>query len=261
MSQCDPDSKKTTISLKEAIEIAGAIVRWGSLSMGGLCLLMYTHEIGQFPEGLNLGEGLAFYLVCVGFWIVYSVYVVGLTTAGTLLIGIAIKLGTKLKRKKAEGRVERHRNVDAPTDFSSMWDVPVAALGCTGWFFLGTYLFQNPGSAWVAVVISLFQGMAVAMVVWLRRQRGHALSGLVVTLTAPSDPKRKAEGLLFAQRVLAAFIFVFPLIVSLERTALVDAAFKIAKLRKDDAIIHVRKPWSIRISQSTLQSSPSFLGE
>ena len=50
----------------------GLYEEWGTLAVGGLCLLIDSNEIDQFPEGINLGEGLAFYLVSAGFLIMSS---------------------------------------------------------------------------------------------------------------------------------------------------------------------------------------------
>jgi hypothetical protein len=255
-------SSKETMSFKELVDLSGAIVRWGALSMGGLCLLMYTNEIGQFPEGLNLGEGLAFYLVCVGFWIVYSLYVMGLTAAGCLLIGPLMKWAQKMNRRRAANKMMKlPRNTDAPTDFSPMWDVLVAVAGVCGLFFIGFYIWKNPKIGWIALLLSLCQGLLVAMGLWLRRQHTYLQSGLVVATDIPSDPDRKLATVRFMQRPLIALLFVLPLLIGPERMFLVDAAFKIAKLRKDNATIHVQKPWSVRVSVSTLQPTESFLGD
>lgn len=39
-----------------------------------------------------------------------------------------------------------------------------------------------------------------------------------------------------------------------------DAAFRLAQLRKDNATIHVKVPWAARVGKSTLPQSQSFLG-
>lgn len=45
-----------------------------------------------------------------------------------------------------------------------------------------------------------------------------------------------------------------------EKLFLVNAAFRLAQLRKDSATIHVKAPWSARVAQSNLPKSQSFLG-
>lgn len=58
----DANSKNTEPN--EFAGLIGTFTKYGTLLVGGLCLLMYSNEIGQFPEGMGIGEGLAFYLVC-----------------------------------------------------------------------------------------------------------------------------------------------------------------------------------------------------
>jgi hypothetical protein len=43
-------SSISTTAAKISLEEVGAFTRYGTLIVGGLCLLMYSYEIGQFPE-------------------------------------------------------------------------------------------------------------------------------------------------------------------------------------------------------------------
>jgi hypothetical protein len=240
--------------LKEFIELIGAIVRWSALLIGGLCLLVYTHEIGQFPEGMNLGEGLAFYLVCIGFGIAYSIYWIGLTAIGCLIVGKPISL------LMARHRVKTTRpNSLVPVDLSPMWDISVVIVGGFGLVILTLYILNNPAQNWTALFTSVCQGMLVALVLWARRQHSHLQSDLLVS--ADKSHRDTAESFAIRQFVFMAFLVVFPWLIGPNQTFIVDTAFTVAKLRKDSATIHVQKPWSIRVSQSTLKSSESFLGE
>lgn len=252
---------KEKMSLKELVGLARAIVRWGALSIGGLCLLMYTDEIGQFPEGLDLGEGLAFYLVCVGFFIVYSFYLVGLTTAGCLLFSIPLTWAQKNNQRRNTSVVQRRGSIEAPTDFSPMWDMPVAVVGGVSLLLIGLYVASNPKIGWTILPLTLCQGIFVAMIIRFHRQRLYLQSGLIVTSDIPYDTNKRLLSLLFFQRLIAVLLFVFPLLMGPEKMFLVDTAFRIAKLRKDDATIHVQKPWTTRVSESTLTPTASFLGE
>jgi hypothetical protein len=40
----------------------------------------------------------------------------------------------------------------------------------------------------------------------------------------------------------------------------VDAAFRVAHIRQDHAVIHVRAPWNDRVTRAGLKAASSFLG-
>lgn len=240
--------------LKEFIELTSAIVRWSALLIGGLCLLVYTHEIGQFPEGMNLGEGLAFYLVCIGFGIAYSIYWLGLTSAGCLIVGKPLSWLIERHRVKTKRRSAR-----VPVNLSPMWDLSVVMVGGMGLVLLTLYILSNPSQHWTVLFTSICQGLLVALVLWARRQHLHLQSGLLVS----TDGKDRDAPGSFAtpQYVFTAMLVILPWFMGPNKTFIVSTAFSVAKLRKESATIHVQKPWSIRVAQSTLEPSESFLGE
>jgi len=49
------------LQAKDIWELAVSVIKWGSLLVGGTCLLVTSAEIGQFPEDMSAGEGLALY--------------------------------------------------------------------------------------------------------------------------------------------------------------------------------------------------------
>lgn len=123
------DEKGKDWDVGDLLEQVGTVAKYGTLLVGGLCLLMYSNEIGQFPEGMGLGEGLAFYLVCAGFLFVYLMYMGICTATGCLLlVGPAKWINRLLMRRKSLGRKPMGQ-VLLHTDFSSMRDVPVVAMG------------------------------------------------------------------------------------------------------------------------------------
>lgn len=249
------------LPLKDLVELGGSFVRWGSLSMGGLCLLIYSNEIGQFPEGLNLGEGLAFYLVCAGFWLVYSLYVVILTALGSVLMAWPARVAYEVRRRKRASTEARRSSVDLPVDFSPMYEFPCIAFGLLGLLVLGIYAFSDAMGAAVLFALALLQGLFVATFLLVRRRHIYLASGLLVHSDTHEDVRRKRATTTLAQRVVIGFIVVAPLVIGSERFALVDAAFRTAQLRKEKAVIHVKKPWSTRVASSKLVPGKSFLGE
>lgn len=53
---------------------------------------------------------------------------------------------------------------------------------------------------------------------------------------------------------------IAPFFLAQNRTFLVDGAFRVAQLRKDNATVHVKSPWSDRVAMSRLVHDKSFLG-
>ena len=161
-------------ALKDMAELIAAYAKWGAVSVGGFCLMIYSVEIGQFPEGLNLGEGLAFYLVCAGFWIVYTLYAVVTTAMGSLLMAGPALVYQKYTRRRSGARHE----ANVPTDYSPMWEVPTISLGFVGfviWFF---YVFYHPLDGAIFMALPLAQGFLVAILLTMRRRLRLFHSGI-----------------------------------------------------------------------------------
>lgn len=118
--------------LKDVAELLSTCGKWGAFFIGGFCMLLYTNEIEQFPEGLQLGEGLAFYLVSAGFFFAYAFYTVGLTAFGCILLRWPAHWlrngGITWRRRKNSAKTASSRlDTDLPTDFASMPAVPARA--------------------------------------------------------------------------------------------------------------------------------------
>src|SRR5260370_6589135 len=110
------EKKEQKVStVKDVVEITSAAVRWGALLAGGFCLLYYCTEIGHFPEGIELGEGLAFYLISVAFMLICAFYITCLTALGSALVGLPTDwLRSKMIRRRAHlGKDDPY--VDVPT--------------------------------------------------------------------------------------------------------------------------------------------------
>ncbi|WP_157773825.1 hypothetical protein [Variovorax atrisoli] len=255
------ESSATKLTLKEMVDLGGSFVRWGSLATGGLCLLLYSNEIGQFPEGLNLGEGLAFYLVCAGFWIAYSLYVLILTALGSLIMVLPARAAYRaFRRRRALSKTHRN-SVDLPIDFSPMYDLPCVGLALVGLLVLVIHAATDLTRAALFLALAILEGVLVATFLLVRRRHVHLSAGLLVHSDTQEDIKRKRSATALAQQVAIGFIVLAPLAVGPERFGLVETAFKTAQLRKDNAVIHVKKPWSVRVASSKLVPGKSFLGD
>jgi len=256
----DTSSKST--ELNEFAGLIGTFTKYGTLLVGGLCLLMYSNEIGQFPEGVGIGEGLAFYLVCAGFLIVYSLYTGICTATGCLLLAWPARaLHRMLVRREALGN-RRVGQVLLHTDFSSMWELPVVALGVLGLIGHGIFVYfsAQPAEAALFLAVPLAQGAGVVFLLVVTRRQRHLESGVLLPEYSDRSIASKRRDAVTARRVFFVWLVLAPMLLAPERLFLVDAAFRLAQLRKDSGTIHVKAPWSARVAQSSLPKSASFLG-
>lgn len=252
--------KEKFAARKQVIELGGAFAKWGTFAVGGLCLVLYSNEIGHFPEGLDLGEGLAFYLVCAGFFLVYGLYTAICTAMGSVLMALPMRMAHRLGLRKGQAKGTQTGLALLHADFSPMWDFPVVGLGIVGFVLLAFHATRDLTNAALFLVVPVMQGMAVGFLLVVRRRQQHLKTGLLVGGETPQDLEERKANTVIAQRLLTAWIIVAPMLIGPERMFLVDAAFRAAQLRKDNAIIHVKTPWSTRVAASKLTAGKSFLG-
>lgn len=256
----DANSKNTEPN--EFAGLIGTFTKYGTLLVGGLCLLMYSNEIGQFPEGMGIGEGLAFYLVCAGFLIAYSLYTGICTATGCFLLAWPARaLHRILVRREALSR-KRVGQMLLHTDFSAMWELPVVALGIVGLIGHGIFIYYSsqPVQAALFFTVPLAQGAGIVFLLVVTRRKQHLESGVLLPEYSDRSIMTKRRDTVTARRVFFVWLVVAPLILAPEKLFLVDAAFKLAQLRKDGATVHVKAPWSVRVAQSALPKAQSFLG-
>jgi hypothetical protein len=246
----------------EFIGWVGTVAKYGTLLVGGLCLLTYSNEIGHFPEGIGLGEGLAFYLVCACFLIAYTLYAVLCTAAGCLLlVWPAQVLDRRLARRENVAQ-QRVGQMPLLTDFSSMRDPGVLATGVVGWVIFALYVHGSPGllPAFLGLLMLVAQGFGVICLLIVNRRHQHFESDLLVPNWRDQLTPTRRRDTVVTRRVLWSWLAIAPFLLAPEKLFFVDAAFRLAQLRKDTATIHVKAPWSVRVSESSLPKASSILG-
>ena len=259
--QQDPERTPDRLSqLKQFGELGNAALKWITVVPGSICMLLYSVKMGQFPEGLALGEGLAFYLICAAFWIAFSLYVGAASVLGVVVAGPLMAFFERRKRARAVG--SGHLLHMAPTTSFAFSKDPmlrtIAAVVLAADLVLALKWWQD---SLQFLLMALIQGAALCFLVeivaklrWLRQPLVHADS-------PPAEVQRSVRGLKQARAGLGAALLLVPLLVGPQGISLVDAAFRAAQLRKDHATIHVKKPWAIRVVRSGLVAHESFMGE
>ena len=148
------------------------------------------------------------------------------------------------------------------TDFSAMWELPVVALGIVGLLGHGVFIFYSsqPVQAALFLGVPLAQGAGMVFLLVVTRRKQHLESGVILPEYSDRSIMTKRRDTVTARRVFFVWLVLAPLLLAPEKLFLVDAAFKLAQLRKDGATVHVKAPWSVRVGQSTLPKAQSFLG-
>ncbi|MYN04248.1 hypothetical protein GTP41_19330 [Pseudoduganella sp. DS3] len=252
-----PSSKLSTY--KEIAELIGLYAKWGTLAVGGLCLLIYSNEIDQFPEGINLGEGLAFYLVSAGFLIAYTVFAIAVTAMGSVLMALPTNIFERSRHNRSVTS-RAHIESQLKPDYSPMWSGPVLGIGCLGLIIWVLYSLKNPFNGITFAPVPLMQGLLIALLLGVQQRLAVLDVNLVLGGSNAEEIDRKRANNRFAQKCFFIGLVVCPMLLAPNRTFLVDAGFRIAQLRKDNATIHVKKPWADRVANSTLKQRSSFLG-
>ncbi len=249
---------------KELAELIGIFGKWGVLFIGGLCLLVYANEIGSFPEGLQLGEGLAFYMVAAGFVLVYGFYTLGLVALGSIAArwpyqGFVSALywyrGKRIKKKKQSSFEHL-----VPIDFSVMWGAEIWGGALLGIAFIGFLVIQG-AALWLQIELALMEGALLGMLVVSRRRRRFLDSNLAPIEPVSDNGQDRKQQHTIIQRMLLGMMVIAPLILGSSQSALVNSAFRVAQLRKDNATIQIQKQWATRLVDRGQTASPSFLGD
>lgn len=259
----DPNTQQPN-RFRELAELIGLFGKWGVLFIGGFCLLVYANEIGSFPEGLQLGEGLAFYMVSAGFVLVYGFYTVGLVALGSIMArwpyqGIMLAVDW-YRAKRTKTRKQSSFEQLVPIDFAVMWSGEVWGGALLGSVFIG-FLVTQGAALWLQVELALMEGALLGMLVASRRRKRFLDTNLVpIELTDDNcRERRKQHGVV--QRLLTGMMIVSPLLLGASQLALVDSAFRVAQLRKDKATIQIQKQWASRLFDRGQTAAPSFLGD
>lgn len=248
--------------LKESIDLVGSVAKYGTLLVGGVCLLLYSHHIGRFPEGIGLGEGLAFYLMCAGFLVVYGLYAVLCIAGGAVVLIWPIRFAQRRLRMLDEKR-QVHFRWFVRTDFSVVTSPPFVAVAVLSLALHFGYIYYRPSDSlngWLFLAVPLVQAVGFLLFLVLSRRYEHVMSGLVTDEDMHTPASSSREELVIARRVFVVWLIVAPMLIAPEKLFLVNAAFRLAQLRKDNATVHVKAPWSARLEQSALVGRKSFLG-
>lgn len=242
------------LQLKDIWELASSVIKWGSLLIGGVCLLATSAAIGQFPEDINLGEGIALYFLSAGFVLAYALYWLAVTSIGLCLLRWPMEL-----LRLAHRHIPRHAPAYLPTSFKAMWVFPTWLIALlSALFSLTLFRFKLVDVLTYGSIIVL-QGFIGGLLLLIRRKLRFEASGLSMA-AVPGERSTDPIGLRQGAYFLFAFWLLAPILIGQNQGNFVDAAFRVAQLRKDHATVHVAVPWNKPLADAGLHAGASFLG-
>lgn len=240
---------------KEFIDLSSMVLRWGAVLGGGLSLLVYTKEIRRFPAGIGLGEGLAFYLISAALVLYYVVYLVCVSSIGSVLMRFPFELLLKFDHRK------RLRNGDPSgvppnTTLAAMTGLEVVVMAAIGGIFY-LLLVMKTGAPWYAAVgAPAVQGATIALWLIINRRQEFDKAGLVLPVKDATKERNRLRQQPFARRVVLFMLIFMPLFFMPSGADAVRIAFSTAQLRKEGAVLHVQKRWSGLLTMEKGLASP-----
>ena len=254
--ETDPSEVGAVGAIKEWASLIALAVRWGAVVVGGMSLLLYAGEIGHFPSGIGLGEGLAFYLICTAFFLLYFLYWTAVTAIGAVLMRAPFEWLLRLDRKRGKSN-PNHQHLPHLIPLGRMTSLEVITTAVIGlWFLVKLCLDGEPRWYWL-LLIALVQGLMVGL--WLIIKRQQEFSRVSFGGIKADEPKRQRERL-FALRASAVLILVLPFLLMPDRKGFVDTTFGWSQLRKENAVVHIKAPWTALLDTVYVPGQKSFRG-
>lgn len=239
----------------EKVLRGATLLRWLCLAVGVLLILTYTQEIQQFPEGMTLGEGLAFYLLVLAYGLIGSIYLVCMTSIGGLFIRVFLWCFDKICAFKAKQAPEQEKRWIFEKDKAQLtqwWQFSCAVLGC---LFLLPLGLNDPESLWRHSAVILLQGMLGFGYLSLSRLASFKASGLIV-----EGPKKTAIHQSSSAKYVILLMMGFVLIFVAPQQQLSRLTFSMAQLRKERALVHIKSPYDRILVRDGAKPEPSVLG-
>ena len=250
--------------IREFADLASPFFKWATWLPGGICLLFYSMEIGHFPEGMELGEGLAFYLVCASVWIVCLLYALIAAMMGSMLVAPFAVAWQRLRKRRAampQKSKQKRPLLSLHADLRPMYDSALWIPATVGYLALAYYAKNHLQNAIEFLVMITFEGILIALWIEISRTLETKEIGLLLEHSAPDEQKEAIYRLSTVRTGLPIALLLVPALAGPQEFSLIDAAFQMAQLRKMDATVHVKQPWVDRVARSTLKPGPSFLGD
>jgi len=256
------NQKKCTGKYKDIIDLITNTAKLGTFSIGGICWVKYINEIGHFPEGVNVGDGITMYLVTSGFLFIYGIFLISTTALGSILMSFLlpwIGKGISFSKKWLKPKQSKKNNFIIIHHFEKMREGHLIAPSIIGTLLILT-ISKSVSQLLLLITCAAAQGIFYG--IYLQHNKNVAYNKLGLNEnnhpTMPNDENQLVK----FKFILVAIIISIPSLFTTKfsNISFVDAAFNFSHLRKESATVHIKSPWSGKINRMNNKPSQSFLG-
>ena len=207
--------------------------------IGGAVLLFYCWKIGYFPQDVSVGDGFLFILLAIAFGGVYLFFVMCLTSLGLSLRPVWHGL-QRLFLLSLKGYEKITGKTASYTPFTiEKGGFELFIFAVFGLFFIWGFSLSD-----IKVLATLVLSVWGCALLWSTYQQNSREIDLLERGDSLTDDelknlKRKAD----FQPFLLGGILVIPLLIGGVSGKLLDGAMRLANVRADTAIVHLKEPY------------------
>lgn len=227
------------------------------VALGGAVLLCYCWEIGYFPQDVSVGDGLLFILLAVAFGGFYISFVFCLTSLGLVLRpiwhGLQYFLLLLLRIcKKATGKSIKY------TPFTIEKVGPVYLI----FAFIGLFFVLGFGRSNATSLATLVLCAGVGALLWsFYQQNSREIIQLENKEDITNGESTRLKILYDIQVASPALILLMPLLIGGISGKLLDGAMRLANIRTDAAVVHIKEPYTKYAEEHGLNGNKSNFGD
>lgn len=247
-------------------KITGTTIKF-CFGLGAVIAVSYFLRIDYYPQGLSLSDSLLFLVVAGCFGAVYTVFVIAMVSLGIsmawlfkplleLFYWLVLKLAKLAKPKqKIQEKKERYQFARF-----NIWAVPFGAIGVLFIFMLtrnNNLIFIN--LFLMTFVLYLFYSLALAAnarYIELEQTVANDLYKPNIVLITTADKESTQIKLVKLREykhnyfISIGIIVLAPLFISQSIGQLIDGGMRLAQLRIEHPILHVKAPYSQILPQA-----------
>ncbi|WP_167607594.1 hypothetical protein [Cedecea colo] len=228
--------------LNDTIEVINSFINLSfklGVALGGAVFIFYCWRIGYFPQDASVGDGLLLILLAIAFGGFYLFFIVCLTSLGIVLgpvwcglqklfslLLIICKKITKKNIKHHPFTIEKAR-----IEF---------------WFFamLGIFFVIWFSRFDIKILLTLTLCVWGCALMWSTYQQNYRDIFILEHKETPTDDDiKRLKNLNSAQPFIVVIFLILPLLVGGVTGELLDGTMRLANLRKDAAVVHIKEPY------------------
>lgn len=225
--------------------------------LGGAVFLSYCWRIEYFPRDVSVGDGLLFIMLAIAFGGIYLFFTLCLTNLEILLRQLwhgrksvfhyALKLFNKVTNKNIEYKPFRIEQCGVSNCVFTVF----------GLLFVCGFSQNN-----LKIFTTLMLSTLVCAFMWSTHQQNSIeIRSIESKDDSSEDEKAKAERLRSHQLLWLIVIVSTPLFIGGVSDKLLDGAMRLANVRTEKAVVHIKEPYITYASESGVTGSKSNFGE